>query len=253
MIRWEGDSFRIEGTLFKVLPDGGLGQEVEMGDARFFVFKDRELIDLLEETIERLGPRRIVELGIFQGGSTALLLELAKPERLLAVDRVSVEEEHPVATYAAERGLGDVVSLYGEVDQADRARLAELIETEFGSQPLDLVVDDCSHLYEPTRASLNELLPRLRPGGLYVIEDWYWAHTPLGVEPLEGMWSDQVPLTRLLFELVIAMPSVPGLITEISVAHKAVVLERGPAEIDPGEFDISACSNPRGRRLIDPE
>lgn len=252
MIQWEGDSFRIDGTLFKVLPDGSLGQGVEMGDARFFVFKDRALIDILEETIARLGPRRIVELGIFQGGSTALLLELAKPERLLAIDSVAIEQGHPVETYAAERGLHDAVSLHGEVDQADRARLAELIELEFGDQPLDLVVDDCSHLYEPTKASLNELLPRLRPGGLYVIEDWYWAHTPVGVEPLEGLWSDQVPLTKLLFELVIAVPSVPGLIAEISVLHKAVVLQRGPAEIDPGDFDISACSNPRGRSLIDP-
>jgi predicted methyltransferase len=37
-------------------------------------------------------------------------------------------------------------------------------------QLLDLVVDDTSHL-GPTRASFNTLFPRLRPGGVYVIED----------------------------------------------------------------------------------
>jgi hypothetical protein len=58
---------------------------------------------------------------------------------------------------------------------------------QFDGGPLDLVVDDCSHLYEPTRASFNELFPRLRPGGAYVIEDWVWAHTPLDSEHPEGL------------------------------------------------------------------
>ena len=40
-------------------------------------------------------------------------------------------------------------------------------------EPLDLVIDDASHLYGPTMASFEVLFPRLRPGGLYVIEDWF--------------------------------------------------------------------------------
>ena len=78
--------------------------------------------------------------------------------------------------YVAREGLEDVVRVYDDVDQADRGRLAEIVDEEFGDEPLDFVLDDCSHLYEPTRASFNELFPRLRPGGIYTIEDWRWAH-----------------------------------------------------------------------------
>jgi hypothetical protein len=46
------------------------------------------------------------------------------------------------------------------------------------SAPLDLVIDDASHIYGPTKASFQALFPLLRPGGLYLIEDWAWAHWP---------------------------------------------------------------------------
>jgi SAM-dependent methyltransferase len=252
MLNWDGDSFTIGETSFKILPDGVLGDRVDWGDAEFFVFKDRELVDMYVGTIERLKPKRILELGVFQGGSTALLLELASPHRLVAIDHVEMGGEHVVESYAADRGFDDVVRIHGEVDQADRGRLAELVETDFGGEPLDLVIDDCSHMYEATRASFNELFPRLRPDGLYLIEDWSWAHTAVGAEPLEGLWPEHVPLTRLLFELVLAIPSVPGLIADVSVAHRAAVVRRGEAAVSPGTFDISTCSNPRGQRLIAP-
>ena len=251
-INWDGDSFTLGNAKFKILPDGVFEKHVDWDGAKFFVFKDRELVDMYAATIERLRPKRIMELGVFQGGSTALLLELARPRRLVAIDRTDMPGDHVVETYAANRGFKDVVHMHGDFDQADRSRLAELVRTEFDDERLDLVIDDCSHMYEPTRASFNELFPRLRPDGLYMIEDWSWAHTAVGVDPVEGLWPEQTPLTRLLFELVLAIPSVPGLIADVSVAHRAAVVRRGDAEIGPDGFDISACSNPRGRELIAP-
>jgi hypothetical protein len=143
-----------------------------------------------------------------------------------------------------------VVRTFGEVDQTDRPRLAEIVEAEFEGAALDLVVDDCSHLYEPTRASFNELFPRLRPGGAYVIEDWRWAHSELGAENLEGFYPDEVPMSRLLFEIVLALTAVPALIAEISIELEAAVIWRGEAEVDPATFDVAACSTPRGRALL---
>lgn len=38
----------------------------------------------------------------------------------------------------------------------------------------DLIVDDASHLGKPTMIALSHLWPCVRPGGYYVIEDWYF-------------------------------------------------------------------------------
>ena len=38
------------------------------------------------------------------------------------------------------------------------------------------MIDDASHLYEPSLASFETLFPLLRPGGTYIIEDWKWEH-----------------------------------------------------------------------------
>ena len=145
------------------------------------IYKPRSMVERLADLIEELEPQHIFELGIFGGGGTLFLAELARPRRLVAIDRLPLKQiRDQVDTRAAEAGLEGVVRTFGEVDQADRGRLAEIAEEAFEGGALDLVVDDCSHLYEPTRASFNELFPRLRPGGVYVIEDWEWAHSPVG-------------------------------------------------------------------------
>ena len=54
--------------------------------------------------------------------------------------------------------------------------LASIVAKEFEGEPIDLVIDDASHLLEPTRASFEVLFPRLRTDGLFVIEDWAWEH-----------------------------------------------------------------------------
>ena len=124
---------------------------------------------------EATQPKRIVELGIHRGGSTALLCELTRPERLVAVELAT--KAPPLLTdYIAEHGLSDVVRPHYGVDQADRARLAKIVDVELAMPPIDLVVDDASHLYEPSRASFEVLVPAAGRGGIYVIEDWSWQH-----------------------------------------------------------------------------
>jgi hypothetical protein len=152
--------------------------------------------------------------------------------------------------FIEEQDLGDVIHAHYGVDQGDSPRLSQILDDEFAGEELDLVVDDCSHQYEPTRAAFNVLFPRLRAGGVYVIEDWPWAHSPIGSENIGGLYPDQVPLTRLIFELTLAIPGVPGLITDIAIDANSTYVTRGDASVDRGAFDISACSNPRGRDLL---
>ncbi len=245
-------SFRVFTSVERIPRGIHEGTRAGLDEGEFFIFKPRTLLERHAGLIEELQPRHVFELGIFDGGSTLFLAELARPRRIVAIDQRPLDDSlERLRIHAAERGLAEVVRAYGEVDQADRPRLAEIVEEAFGGGgAIDLVIDDCSHMYEETKASFNELFPRLRPGGAYVIEDWRWAHTVVGEEPLEGMFPDRVPLTRLLFEIALAVPGAPEVVREISIEHQLIVVRRGHAEVDPATFDISGCSNPRGRALL---
>jgi predicted O-methyltransferase YrrM len=253
MVKWEDDEhFVVGGTAFQALPEGSPGHRGPARDGEFRIFKPRAAVERYAALIAELQPRRIFELGIRMGGSTVFFAELARPERLVAIDCQPLRDVIPrIRQHLAGSDLEDVVRPVGEVDQADRARLAELVDEHIDGGPLDLVVDDCSHLYEPTRASFNELFPRLRPGGLYVIEDWRWAHPPVHSEhPERVLYPGQVPLTRLLFEAGLAIPGLPGLVSEIRLDIECAVIRRGDAHVDPAAFEIAACSNRLGRALL---
>ena len=84
------------------------------------------------------------------------------------------------------------------------------------------------HRYEHTRATLDLFLPRMRPGGLYVIEDWT-GHWP------GEQWQDasnqfakeRNPLTKLIFELVMTAETDPGLISQVDLTDKCAFITRG--------------------------
>ena len=138
---------------------------------RPWIFKPRLLIDQYIELVERLRPRRMVEIGIHSGGSTALLAALAEPERLVALE-LSDERVPALDRFVETHGVHDSVHAHYGVDQADRAAVAAIVHREFAGEPIDVVIDDASHLYDPTVASFEVLFPLVRPGGSYVIEDW---------------------------------------------------------------------------------
>ena len=55
------------------------------------------------------------------------------------------------------------------------------------------------------------------------------------------MFADQVPLTRLILELMLVVASGSDLISEIAVADGLVQVTRGDAEIEARDFDILDC------------
>jgi predicted O-methyltransferase YrrM len=205
----------------------------DMEGADFLLLKERAAVDRYVQIVDELHPQNIFELGIFGGGSTALLSELARPRAMVAVD-MQPPTSPALREYVQRRGLHQVIQIHDNVDQADRGRLAEIAEEAFGDQRLDLVVDDCSHMYEATRASFNELFPRLRPGGLYTIEDWTWDRDPQIAE----VWADEVPLKRLACDLVLAVATGSGVIAELSMTDDLIEVRRGGADIAPRTFEL---------------
>ncbi len=243
MLTWiTDDSFEIgDDTTFVCRP---IGDRFPSEPGRFCLLKPRHEVEWYQRFLAERAPKHIVEVGAYDGASSALFAELAQPQRLVAIDRR--EESTPAFTdFIARRGLTDVVTPYYGVDQADAPRLREIVTEAFDDAKLDLVVDDASHLVEPTRITFNCLFPRLTPGGIYLIEDWSWAHSGLG-----HLWPDQQPLTRVIFELVLACASQPQAVANVHVYKNYVLVERGPLEMDPDAFDLANCFGPRAAALL---
>jgi predicted O-methyltransferase YrrM len=137
----------------------------------FAVAKPPELIRKYFRLLAGECPRRIAELGVEQGGSTALIALLAEPDLLLAID-VAPEIPAQLTEFIESKGLtSSIITAFG-VDQSNTTAVRDLVESHIAAEPVDLIIDDASHVLGPTRASFEVLFPRLRPGGLYVIEDW---------------------------------------------------------------------------------
>lgn len=212
---------------------------------QFCLVKRPDLVARYLDLLGTLRPATVVELGIFQGGSVMLTALVADPETLVAVD-LSAERVAALDVALAARGLTDRVHLAYGVDQSDLTALSSVIEAAGIHRPsIDLVVDDASHLVGPTRASFDLLFPLLRPGGRYVIEDWSWAHIGFGTH-----LPEEQPLTEVVFELTMALPSVPGVISGIEIDRDWAVVTRGEAPIDPRTFSLSSLYSERGRRLL---
>src|SRR5438309_8699047 len=75
---------------------------------------------------------------------------------------------------------------------------------ETAPEGFDVIIDDCSHIGELTRISFWHLFEHhLKPGGLYVIEDWstgYWDSWFRSEEHTSELQSQFHLVCRLLLE-----------------------------------------------------
>jgi len=195
----------------------------------FTIAKNEPYIRVYEELASAFSPRSILELGIFQGGSYVFLDKLFKPRRISAVE-ISPKPVTPLLRYVADK---EGRFVHFSTSQSDRKILEHIVPNELADE-LDLVVDDASHTYEQTKASFEILFPLLKPGGIYAIEDWSWAHSPNYQAP-DAPFSKRHALSNLLFEQLMLMGST-FLISEIRVwkflylIHKANTALPAPDE-----------------------
>lgn len=204
--------------------------------------KPRIQVERYVELLDRLKPQRIMEVGIYEGGSTAFMAQVGRPEKLIAVD--IVDPRPGLEDFIAHQGFEASVATHWNVDQSDVVGLREVVRREIGDARLDLVVDDASHFLDPSRRTFEALFPLLRTGGEFVLEDWAWAHAQVNA------WEDRVPMTQLVFELVIAAAHHPEIVAGLEIDRAWTVIRRGPAEIDPAQFDLRKLCGERGNELL---
>lgn len=203
------------------------------------IFKDPSFVRDYVQCLETVDAKRVVEVGIKHGGSAIFFWNLLMPEKLCCVELNDSADQ--LDAYIERQGLADRLSAYYNTDQSDKPRLQEIMNDRFGDAPLDVVIDDASHLYTPSLATFEVLFPRLRPGGLYFLEDWKvhlllarYGREPHGEEP---------PFHRLVHELLDVSMVHPDLIATVNCHHNFVVLERGKSDIDADGLDIQKILN----------
>lgn len=204
-------------------------------DRLIYLYKDRAFLHRLEAVASRIQPKHMIEVGILDGGSTIYWQDRFQLERLIAFD---IEADAPhLRRYLERHDLQGIVRANFGIAQDDGPALRAAIAEQALGPLVDFIVDDASHQHAQTRATVEILLPFVRPGGAYVIEDWAWGHH---VAWPSGLWRDHPLMSPLLGELTLICGHGTGVIDRIEIDPNFAVLWRGEASLPKnGEFRLA--------------
>jgi hypothetical protein len=232
-LRWDGgDILHADGIDLNVTKNWIIGPS---SDETIALFKGPVLAQFYCDRLNGIAARNFVEIGIKSGGSAIFFSHLLPIEKYVGIELADGAPHFD--SYIARTGLKGRLRTYYNTDQADTERLSEILDAEFGDVPIDLVVDDGSHLYAETLASFGVLFPRIRPGGYFILEDWscdaQFAAAGFGEMP-------ERPLHNLVLDLVMANALCSDFISEMEIYPGIAIIKRGPADANEG-FRLKEC------------
>lgn len=213
-------------------------------DQRFAILKGRGMLEQYGAVFAESPPRNLLEFGIFQGGSIALYALWLDLNKVVGVDIAAAAPAFD--RWCVRHEAGQRIRSYYGVSQTDRQRVEEIVRKEFGDAPLDVVIDDASHLYGATRRTFEIAFPLLRPGGLYIIEDWGWAHWPGS----RNVFVGETPLSLLIMELGMLCASRSDLISDIRLFPSFAFIRKSPDAPSVPDFALDGLINKRGLALV---
>lgn len=239
-IEWLSDKqFSVDGVKFlNCLDDYSLKTD----DDRVVILKDRNVLDNYEEVFGESPPKTMLEFGIFQGGSPTLFSLWFELDKFVGIDICPPVEKFD--SFCAQHSVGSKIKSYYGVSQIDKQRVTQIICEEFGNTPLDVIIDDASHLYGLTRRTFEIAFPYLRPGGMYVVEDWGWAHWP-GSKFFMGETS----MSILIMELMMLCASRSDIISEVRVFPSFAFIRKSPLAPAMDDMSLGSLYNKRGLEI----
>jgi hypothetical protein len=251
-------SFRLANTTF-VPSYTGAGSTA----SEFRIHKSAEAIRDFPRLRDVLRFRNILQLTGNDIGSVALTSLVGAPTKIAAVSTQD-ESIEALAEFARRRGIVDQISIHPNVGVDDIGRLTQIVEDEFGSGGLEVVLDDVSERLETGERAFAALFPRLAPGGSYLIERWSWDHFVLegflvavGETGGEQARADEQRgavqrvraakgeiLEAILPKLVEAVRTRPDVVAAVTVGRHWMEVRRGPAPVDPSAFRLPRPAGP---------
>ena len=115
-LTWRGDHFELGGRTFRLQHQA----TQQTADDAFMFYKDRGQLEQFDRFLTETGfaPKRVLELGIWDGGSVVFWTELLGLERYAAIDLQLRGDSEYFTAWQRERGGGRVSTHWG-VSQTD--------------------------------------------------------------------------------------------------------------------------------------
>ncbi|HWA26119.1 MAG TPA: class I SAM-dependent methyltransferase [Lacunisphaera sp.] len=189
------------------------------------IWKWQHYLEVYERHFARFRGREVhvLEIGVYSGGSLDMWREYFGPQARI----YGADIEPACQVYA-----GGAVRIFTG-DQTDRA-----FWRRFRAEVpvLDIVIDDGGHLYDQQRITLEELLPHVRAGGVYLCEDVHTENNSFGAfaAGLAAMLNagevtnDREDVAR---RLACRTSPFQSAIHSVSFYPQIVVIEKNPAPV----------------------
>jgi len=143
-------------------------------------------------------PRIVMEIGIDAGGSLLLWNDMFAPELIIGLDwKLNHGGLARLSDYSNIELMGIDVDSDESIDRVVR---------ELRPGAFDMIVDDASHDQRRIAVCLDKMWKLLRPGGVYIIEDWRANERELQLGLMERVWN-YMNEDVIIWESVTVMPS----------------------------------------------
>jgi methyltransferase family protein len=186
-------------------------------DKPFHTFAGKSYLDVYGSHLDTINVRDVLELGVLKGHSLLMWRNAFPSARIVGLDI------DPGCAWP--KGCEVVIG-----SQDDAELLSSLGE-------FDVVVDDASHINELTLASFRALWPKVRPGGMYAIEDLDCSYVDLteisqtwpGMNHVTGpRKNNRKVINDLLFGLIKAMDNGGGDVAEVQFTYRLCIIRKVP-------------------------
>lgn len=135
-LEWTDDGFVLGDVVFHLVPMGADISDTSVNEFR--LHKTRPMLRAYARFLASqldFQARNVLELGIWDGGSSVLWFEQFGPDKLVAIDISDRGDSAYFRHYVENQGLQDRLSTLWEVDQSDVVSLSHTVRQEF-SGPL---------------------------------------------------------------------------------------------------------------------